>query len=78
MRIVTLVEHEGLDTEQPKSASLFAQTVDIFLAAVADENQCTDPLLLRLFQSVAQDLADLGATAQTTDLQHPTNQIARI
>ena len=60
--------------EQAKLAGVMAQVVDIFLHAIADEDQGVDRALLDFLEGVPEHPSDLGMAADAIDPRHAFQQ----
>src|SRR5436190_12112304 len=76
-RIITFLEHESRNAEQPQGAGGMAKIVEFFLHGVADKNQRLHLVPLRLSLRVCDDLADLRVPAATVDLLHEMSETLR-
>ena len=69
------MEDEDGHAEQPQFAGLVAERIDVFLHAVADEDDGVDLLPLALGEGVLEDLADLRLAAEAAHGGHLLQQI---
>src|SRR5919112_6274593 len=78
IRVMPLVEHEGLDSQKAKFACDGTEIVNRLLHSITDIDEYLQWSLARLCPDMAEHPSDLGLTSPATDLRHEVGQRPRI